>query len=236
MPQKNKWQLIIALFAFVLGVLLMVQLRTQRNYLETNAGAKLEDIAATLIQVNEASERLTAEVTKQRETLNKYREGENIRKIIGDELAETKMQAGYVPVAGPGLLITLADSEVAREKDEDFYYIHDWYLRDIVNLLWTGGAEAITINNERLITTSEVFCGGTTIFINERLVSPPYVIGVIGNEINLMTSLRMGSILPILQDMQKTYGIVFTVETADNVIAPAAAARPNFKYIKTSQS
>jgi len=235
MPQKNRWQYVVAVFAVILGILLMVQLRTQQNYLRSNAVAKLEDIAATLIQVNKASEELTAEAAKQREKLNKYREGENIRKIISEELAETKMQAGYVAVSGPGLLITLADSEVLREIDEDFYYIHDWYLRDIVNLLWTGGAEAITINNERLTTTSEIFCGGTTIFINSHLVSPPYVIGVIGDANNLTTSLKMGTIMPILEDMQKTYGIVFTVETTDNVFVPAAAARPNFRYVKTMQ-
>ncbi|MGI5839039.1 MAG: DUF881 domain-containing protein [bacterium] len=236
MLKNNKWQYVVALFAFLLGILLMVQLRTQQNYLETNAATKLEDIAATLIRVNEASEELAAEVAELRGTLNKYREGENIRNIISEELGKTKMQAGYIAVTGPGLLITLDDSHVEREQDEDFYYIHDWYLRDLVSLLWTGGAEAITINNERLITTSEIFCGGTTIFINNRLVSPPYVIGVIGDEVNLMTSLRMGSILPILEDVQKTYGIVFTVEPAEDVIAPAAATRPNFKFVKTLQS
>lgn len=234
MIKKSGWQIPIAVCSVILGIMLMVQFRTQQNYLQVNPARKLEDIAATLIQVNEASEQLAIEAGKLRDKLTQYKEGDNIRKIISSELEETRLHAGLVAVHGPGLVITLSDSEVPRERDEDFYYIHDWYLRDIVNLLWTGGADAVSINAERLIATTEIFCGGTTIFINNKLVSPPYIIQAIGDQVNLNTSLKMGTVIPILEDIKNTYGIGFTIETPEEVIIPGFTEWPVFRHVKTN--
>lgn len=235
MGKLKTWQIYITICGVILGLMFMVQIRAQDNINSNGTAARLEDITATLIQVTRSTQQLAAEAEGLRNVLIQYQDGENIRSIISAELAEAKIIAGLVELQGPGVVITLGDSSMPRDWDEDYYYIHDWYLRDLVNLLWIGGAEAISINDERIISTTEIFCGGTTIFINKNLIPPPYVIRAIGDPNNLSTSLRMGSIYSILEEMKRSFAIIFTVQTEEAVTVPSYKGNVSFLYARAKQ-
>lgn len=232
----HKWQKIIALCAVIVGIMIMVQFRSQGGIIDGQSSMdRLEDLASTLIQVTDVNERLSSEADNLRDTLIQYQEGENIQNILSKELSESKLIAGMVAMEGAGVVITLDDSRMPRDWDEDYYYIHDWYLRDIVNLLWVAGAEAISINDERIITTTEIFCGGTTIFINENLTTPPYEIRAIGDVENLTNSLRMGTIVPLLEEVKRNFAIVFEIEVKDEVIVPAYSESIIIRHARVTQ-
>jgi uncharacterized protein YlxW (UPF0749 family) len=138
-------------------------------------------------------------------------------------LEEQRILAGLTPVHGPGILVTLDDSvvEVPPGADPNAYIIHEYDLRDIVNLLWMAGSEAIAINGERLVGNSSLYCVGSTVMVNNTRLSPPYLIRAIGNSRVQQDYLRNSSYLQDLKQKQRLYGLEFHAEAVANLILPA---------------
>ena len=94
--------------------------------------------------------------------------------------------AGRTPVRGPALRVTLDDAKLAGDdvpagSDPDDYVIHQQDVQSVVNALWQGGAEAMMLQDQRVISTSAVRCVGNTLILQGRVYSPPYVITAIGD-------------------------------------------------------
>jgi uncharacterized protein YlxW (UPF0749 family) len=138
------------------------------------------------------------------------------------ELERQRMLAGLVPVQGPGVVVTLDDSDVTASPGTDLnaYVIHEYDLRDIVNLLWLAGSEAVAINDERLVSNSSVYCVGSTVMVNNTRLSPPYLIRAIGNPRVLQDYLRNPSYLQTLKQKQRLYGLRFEVKSAASLTLP----------------
>jgi uncharacterized protein YlxW (UPF0749 family) len=141
------------------------------------------------------------------------------------ELDRQKLLAGLTPVEGPGLLITLDDSDVQVPSgaDPNAYIIHEYDLRDVVNLLWMAGSEAVAINDERLVSHSSIYCLGSTVMVNDTRLSPPFFIRAIGNPKVQQGYLRNPSYLKDLKEKQRLYGLRFDVESAGTIRLPAYA-------------
>jgi uncharacterized protein YlxW (UPF0749 family) len=143
--------------------------------------------------------------------------------ILQVELDRQRRLAGLTPMEGPGVRVTLDDSAVRipPAADPNAYIIHEYDLRDIVNLLWTAGAEAIAINDERLVSTSSVYCAGSTVMVNNTRLSPPYTIRAIGNPRVLQDFLNNPSYLKDLKEKKRLYGLDFVVQDAAGLTLPA---------------
>ena len=91
-------------------------------------------------------------------------------------------QAGLSPVSGPGLRVSLSDSDLVESPSGNVndLVIHSEDVRAVVNALWRAGAEAIAVNGQRLVGTSAVVCVGNTLLVNGTVHSPPYVAAAIG--------------------------------------------------------
>lgn len=139
------------------------------------------------------------------------------------EANRQRILAGLRPMRGPGVLITLNDSRIQSppEADANSYIIHAYDLRDIVNVLWMAGSEAIAINEERLVGNSSVYCVGSTVMVNNTRLSPPYLIRAIGDSRLQQDYLRNPSYLIALREKQRLYGLQFDVEALDSLIVPA---------------
>ncbi|MGH8972921.1 MAG: DUF881 domain-containing protein [Acidimicrobiia bacterium] len=92
-----------------------------------------------------------------------------------------QLQAGTVPMTGPGLEVTLSDSdrEADDAADRAALAVHDVDLQLVVNALWDSGAEAVAVNGQRLVATSPIRAAGETITVNFRPLVPPYKIAAI---------------------------------------------------------
>ena len=98
-------------------------------------------------------------------------------------IAQTSTAAGLVPVTGAGLEVTLDDSklDVAPSGGTvNDLVIHSQDVQAVVNALWRSGAEAMSINGQRLVGTSAVLCVGNTLLLNGTVHSPPYVVRAVG--------------------------------------------------------
>ncbi len=153
-------------------------------------------------------------------------------------LEQEQVLAGLVPVQGPGVVVTLDDSSkapVGPGANIEDYIIHEYDLRDVVNLLWNGGAEAISINNERLVNTTSIYCVGSTIMVNDTRLSPPYEIRAIGPRQPLEALLSDPANLTLLRPRIKSYGVKFAVSWAETVDIPAYSGTFRLRYARSGE-
>lgn len=143
--------------------------------------------------------------------------------VLEIELARQQLLASLTPVQGPGVIVTLDDSAapIPPGADANLYLIHEYDLRDVVNLLWIAGSEAIAINSERLTSFSSIYCVGSTVMVNDTRLSPPYLIQAIGNPRVQQDYLRNPSHLKELKERQRLYGVRFEVRDVANLTLPA---------------
>jgi len=136
--------------------------------------------------------------------------------------------AGFTPMVGPGLVIILNDApqvdlsipENERPNVNDLL-IHQEDVQTVVNALWAGGAQGLSIMGKRVIATSAVKCVGNTLLLHGKVYSPPFRIEAVG-DINQMTkSLREDQNVAILQEYVDIFGLVYDVQKASVLELPA---------------
>jgi uncharacterized protein YlxW (UPF0749 family) len=132
--------------------------------------------------------------------------------------------AGLTAVHGPGLLVVLDDAhDVPNDPGVDLnqLVVHQSDLQSVVNALWAGGAEAMTVAGQRIIATSAVRCVGNTLLLNGRVFSPPFRVQAIGPSQQMHNSLDQAPGVTLFKQAASYYGLGFTVEDQDSIQLPA---------------
>ena len=139
---------------------------------------------------------------------------------------ELAAAAGRTPVQGPAVRVRLDDAklvsgEVPDGADPDDYVIHQQDVQAVVNALWAGGAEAMMLQDQRVISTSAVRCVGNTLILQGRVYSPPYVITAIGDPAALQASLERDADVENLRQWSVAVGLGYDVAAVDELTFPA---------------
>lgn len=129
------------------------------------------------------------------------------------------LAAARTAVHGQGLVVTLNDSLALRPRgvNLDLYLVHDDDVLRVVNRLNMGGAEAISINGQRLTSISQIRCAGPTISINHVRTAVPIVISAIGPATAMQKSLNDSSIVPLL----RRFGVRVQIKASKLIVVPA---------------
>lgn len=102
-----------------------------------------------------------------------------------EEIDAMKGPAGLTPVSGPGLTITLSDApaEVINSSTRpiELMIVHQQDIQAVLNAMWKGGAEAVTVQGKRVVTTTGIKCEGNAVLLQGRAYPQPYTISAIGN-------------------------------------------------------
>jgi uncharacterized protein YlxW (UPF0749 family) len=135
--------------------------------------------------------------------------------------------AGFTSMVGPGLVITLNDAPQVdlsipenERPDVNDLLIHQEDVQSVVNALWAGGAQGVSLMGKRVIATSAVKCVGNTLLLHGKVYSPPFRIEAVGDVIKLTKSLRDDANVAILQDYVDLFGLVFEVQRAALIELP----------------
>lgn len=160
------------------------------------------------------------------------------KKIIEEvkmQIDENKINVGLVDMEGPGLEITMEDASRDFEDNDEFYedrklkLIHNTDMIQVVNDLLNGGAEAISINGHRVISSSSIFCNGLFLRINGVQIGTPFYIKAIGNK-DAMKNYILSEESYVKSLMLR--GIQIEIEEEDNLIVPAFYGKTENKFIK----
>src|ERR1700691_5657824 len=125
--------------------------------------------------------------------------------------AELAGEAGMDPVHGPGLAVTLLDAQrdangrFPRDASPDDLVVHQQDIQAVLNALWSAGAEAIQMQDQRIIATSVPRCVGNTLLLNGRTYSPPYTITAIGAASAMQASLAAAPLVVLYKQYVVRY-------------------------------
>lgn len=134
--------------------------------------------------------------------------------------------AGFSALHGPGITVTLNDalrSDGVRPPgaEPDDLLVHQQDLQAVVNALWAGGAEAMSIMGERIISTSAVLCVGPVLLLHGRPYSPPYQITAIGDPDALRAALADSPGVQLYREAVDAYGLGYRETAEEDVTVPA---------------
>jgi len=181
-----------------------------------------------LVSLVQSQSRHNADLARQvddvRSQVDARSAAENSGSGLQRQLDATAAAAGYSAVSGPAVTVTLDDapeSVAADGVDPDLLVVHQQDIQGVVNVLWAGGAEAMTVQGQRVISTTGVKCVGNTVVLHGIPYAPPYVISAIGDPARLRGALDDSRSVQIYRQYVAAYGLVYTQESVRRAQFPA---------------
>lgn len=145
---------------------------------------------------------------------------------IQSRIAALGAEAGLDPVHGPGVTVTLtdarrdADGRFPRDAAPDDLVVHQQDVQAVLNALWSAGAEAVALQDQRMIGTSAPRCVGNTLLLNGRTYSPPYTVTAIGDPAALSAALAASPQIRIYRQYVVRFGLGYTEEPGQDLQVP----------------
>lgn len=232
---RLKHALALLLPATLFGFLVAAQWQGQqeRSSLAARYNAPLTDAAFAL--QNEQNT-LKAQLQALRQRLDQIQASTATQSGAASELesriVDLKAKAGLTAITGDGVVIQLDDARAtsASARDLDKSTCHSTDLTDIVNTAWRGGATAIAVNGQRVVSTTSVYCVGSTIMVNGTLMSSPFNIVALGPQNRLLGAFDDPSQLRDIKQRRDVQGLVFRVSRAAAVHIPAYDGALTVRY------
>lgn len=234
--KRNKPKIVLTFFSILLGIFIAMQMKME---VQSYAPVTIKSLQITKNEIDSIQKEISEldEIIKNKEEelriLENISKGDdNIINILLEDMKINKVHSGESDLTGPGIVIEMYDNQEKRDWwfDVNNDVIHDVDILNVLNDLRIAGAEAISINGERVLSTSEVKCGGPIIRINGNSSGAPFVIKAIGDPKLLMASVSApGTNGDILKNV---YYKGFDVRVEDSVTIPAYKGVFDFKYAK----
>jgi len=217
---SNLKYVLIRFFFILLGVsmglVIMAQFRTVPDII-TNPETPVLSLKETRHILYQEQEDLQAEIqnlNEQNEALSNDIKKSNVSTESLKELEKEKALAGQTKVSGDGVIITLDDSPLDRANEESIVHAAD--IRDVINYLWASEAEAISINDQRVVFTTSIDCVVNTILVNNTKISNPFIIKAIGNIDKIKTIMNSQMNLSDIKNRAKN-GLIFEFSYKKNI-------------------
>ncbi len=236
MRKEKSFRIIMAIICFILTMAITLQIRTMTKKTSTvSSGTQNSDLVDSLLEWQEKYDKITKKLEKSSELLESEREEaanqDQEKQEKTDELKKYNMLLGLTDVSGEGITITAKDGTVNKATDNiSSYLVHDADLREIVNELANAGAEAISINDQRIVSSTSITCAGNIISINGEKVSSPFVIKAIGNQESLYGALsRPGGYIALMKE-----DLPVDIKKSNNIQIKKYTGAFTKKYIKST--
>ena len=239
-PNNERWSWWMSLFILcaILGGLMGLSFKTQNTVLKQNLPSNnYNGLAERYIILKGAvadRERTIAALQTEKQALQRGTTSDNGQeKALADSVNQLNFLAGLTAVQGQGIVVTLNDGKAPPGAPTAVAaimptLIHDTDINQTVNELKAAGAEAISVNDQRLVATSPVRCAGPTVLVNNVPQPPPYVIRAIGNANTLQIALKLrGGVFDQLHSLDPT---MIKMQAAKHIVVPAYAGPTQPKY------
>jgi uncharacterized protein YlxW (UPF0749 family) len=241
--QNKVGMVVIFVLALLIGLLIAIQLNTadisdkgglvpimQANALERQLKEVRNEKELILIEYYDLEKRLK-EIEEQSLSEDAF------LKAAKQDLERYRMASGVLDVKGPGVIITVDDPIPTEENPGDGYSVimaRSDLLLSLVNKLKDAGAEAISINGQRIIAKTEISLAGNNVNINAIPTAPPYTIKAIGDSdtIEGTITIRFG----ILEEMRNYYGLQISLAKQEEIEIPRYNGVIRYLYAKPMEN
>jgi len=224
----------ISLVALFLGLIITMQFRVTSRVEQGVPAGRSQELSVELHQLDRDQDKLRQEINDLNEKLQQATRGQpEAVAAMEDELDKARLAAGLVAVSGPGIEVILDNpprtAAGAGAGVASLFVIRDEDLLRVINDLRSAGAEALSINGQRIIATTEIRLAAPFIDVNLTRVVPPYHILAIGRPEDLKSALEIpGGIDEYLRDL----GVQIKIQTHNDITVPGYAGRLTFRYAK----
>ena len=219
---------LVTLTGLAAGLLFATSARTaQGTDLRAGRSLELTELVARqqaeLTRQEQAAEQLRAQVASDQETASA---GDGRVRKEQERSADVAEAAGLSSVRGPALTVSLDDAPrqegvPAGSDNPDDLVVHQQDVQSVVNALWSGGAEAMRLMDQRVVATSAVRCVGNTLILQGRVYSPPFVVTAVGDVTGMRSALDQEPGVALFRDYVDRFGLGYDVTSEpDTVLAP----------------
>ncbi|HZX04939.1 DUF881 domain-containing protein [Kribbella sp.] len=220
---RSRHRVLLVVAAAVLGFLLAIA--AAQNY---RSAPEAEKQRKELIdRINQADSRLTDLRNHQTQLSDEVRglqagglSNDSTGAALQQKLDDLELQAGAIAVTGPGVKAVIDDAKNADAKEGRLL---DVDLQQLVNGLWTAGAEAISVNGHRLTSLTAIRGAGSAITVDYSSLTPPYTVLAIGDTATMPARFAQSSGGQWVQYLVSNFGVRMTITTEDSLLVPADA-------------
>lgn len=227
--RPSKAHLLTGVVVAVAGVLLVTTAHThQTKRSPTTTQNRLADLVTDEQRSIQTATRREQDLQKQVSDLTSAAATQD-QAVAGAQKTGAVLEgpAGLLPVHGPSYTVSLddapKDAPVALgypAPGPDDLVVHQQDVQAVVNALWAGGAEAMTIMGQRVIATSAVRCVGNTLLLQGRVYSPPFVVSAIGDPTQLASAVHGAAGVKVFQQYVTAYGLRFSTQQSSDASFP----------------
>jgi len=238
--RPSRWSLVVPLVGALAGLLFATSFRTAQGTEIRSAGRDLPGLVRA----------------QNRDVTDKVQQAQQLQRVVDALTAQAAPGSGQVavlsaeanalaPVVGTGAVhgpyvsVVLDDAHrdaasLPKPYGPDDIVVHQQDVQAVVNALWAGGAEAMMIQDQRVIATSAVRCVGNTLILQGRVYSPPYVIKAIGDTTRMQGSLAADPQVRIYREWVDAVGLVYQVSTSADGTFPAYSGSVNTQLARVA--
>jgi len=236
--ERDTWRL-VALVVFVVAGVLFVTSGLASGGLDLRASS-VTDLDTVVGQERQRTDDLQRRVTELTRDVDNLGKGVDDARVtnLQDQVAALRGPAGFEQVHGPAVTVVLKDApkeDIDRAVEEgevtaDQLVVHQQDIQAVVNALWAGGAEAMTLQEQRVISTTGIKCVGNTVVLHGVPYAPPYEITAIGGIDSLLVSLDSSDYIDGYKTYVEAHNLGYEVSTDEDVTMPAYAGSSDLRY------
>jgi len=235
--RSRTWRL-LAPTAFLLAGLLFVASAVSSAGTDLRAGGftDLDGLANSQRRDVEALRAQAANLNAEVNTLT-TRLGTDTPKQLRQQVASLRKPAGLDPVHGPGVTITLNDAPRSQQEAVDpnrvsNLLVHQQDIQAVANALWAGGAEAMTIQGQRVVATTGIKCVGNSVVLHDVPYAPPYTISAIGPTDQMLASVDSTPYIDLYLQVAQEYHLGWDVTTEDELHFPGFTGSTELRFAR----
>ncbi|WP_372592872.1 DUF881 domain-containing protein [Actinotalea sp.] len=188
---------------------------------------RADEAAATVAELRAEVDRLTDEQI-------------DLAPAQSDAADDLALAAGFVAVSGPGIEVRLSDAPATGTRPDwvtaSMLVVHQQDLQAVINALWAGGAEAMSLQDQRVVSTSAFRCIGNVLLLQGRRYSPPYVVRAIGDQETLRAALEADPDVATYLQYVDVVGLGWGVSEQDEMTLPAYDGAAELRYASTPEA
>lgn len=193
-PRSSSWRPAVIVAFGLCGILFVVSaVNSEGGDLRPGRYTDLASLVST--ESNQVT-RLKARVATLGDQVDRLTQSVNDKRVarLQNKATGLRVPAGLEPVTGPGITVTLSDAPEdvinSTTRNLNLLVVHQQDIQAVVNAMWRGGATAIAVQGQRLVTTTGIKCEGNAVQLDGQPYAQPYVITGVGDQVNLLRALE----------------------------------------------
>jgi uncharacterized protein YlxW (UPF0749 family) len=220
------WRLAVPVVLVASGVLFVTSAETAHGTdLRTGSRTRLSDL---VLEQQQHNAKLTSQVARARATVDSLTARAAVDPTLTRQVDALAPGTGLAALRGPGVRVSLDDAPPLKAGQTrpswltpDDLVVHQQDLQAVVNAFWRGGADAVQVMDQRIVSTSAVRCVGNTLILQGRVYSPPFVVTAIGNPARLRAALDSEPGVRIFKEYVDQAGLRYSAKDLGQVTVPA---------------